>query len=294
MRVSKVYKSKLFKNLYTIYLRLMTIINIFTIGAGFHVFMTYCFPNEYHAALLNLSFYVILFYTNIEMRAKKLYFHPSFKPVKSFIDKFNKNSEIDIIKFNQVMFSTTKQYILVHQLLLYDFIIFSDYDRVTETAPKVNKVLFFGLPKFPLNFDYKVCKFSFMSLTVKFNGTKYQIKLSSETENYYIVGNKINLLLISYLLKKQHNVNCDENTGIYELDVIDHNVNMKTFTEKDEIVFTEQDYTVSPFVYIDTSNMTVLDILNKASEDITFSKLNLNLDGEVVFSYDGPEEILNE
>lgn len=261
----------------------MTILNIFTLGAGFHVFMTYCFPNEYQAALLNISFYAILFYTNVEMRAKKLYFHPSFKPVKLFIDNLNKNTEIDIIKFNQVMLSTNKKYIAVHQLLLYDFIIFSDYERVTETAPKVNKVLFFGLPKFPLNFDYKACKFSFMSLTVKLNGAKYQIKLSNDSENYYIIGNKINLLLISYLLKKQHNIVCDEITGTYELDVIDHNVNMKTFTEKDEIEFSENDYTVSPFIYIDTSNMTVLDVINKAANS------NSESDGEVVFSYELPD-----
>lgn len=240
----------------------MTILNIFTLGAGFHVFMTYCFPNEYNVALLKLSFYAILFYTHIEMRAKKLYFHPSFKPVKLFIDTLNKNSEIEIIKFNQVMFSTNKKYISVHQFLLYDFIIFSDYERVTETVQKVNKVLFFGLPKFPLKFDYKLCKFSFMSLTVKFNDAKYQIKLSSEKDNYYIIGNKINILLISYLLKKQHNVACDEISGIYELDIIDHNVNMKKFNENDEITFGEDDYTVAPFIYVDTSNMTVLDIIN--------------------------------
>lgn len=252
----------------------MTIINIFTLGAGFHIFMTYCFPNEYNVALLKLSFYAILFYTHIELRAKKLYYHPAFKPVKSIIDTLNKNSEIEIIKFNNVMFSTNKNYISVHQFLLYDFIIFSDYEKVTETAPKVNKVLYFGLPKFPLNFDYKLCKFSFMSLTVKFNGSKYQIKLSSETDNYYIVGNKINLLLISYLLKKQHNVNCDENTGVYELDVIDHNVNMKTFNEKDEIEFSENDYTVAPFIYVDTSKLTVLDIINKSLENINNSKMN--------------------
>jgi len=238
---------------------------MFTLGAGFHVFMTYCFPNEYKVALLNLSFYAILFYTYVEMTAKKLYFHSSFKPVKLIFDKLNKQSEIDIIKFNQVMFSTNKQYISIHQLLLYDFIIFSDYKRVKETAPKLNKVLFFGFQKFPLNFDYKLCKFSFMSLTVKFNNAKYQIKLSNDFENYYIVGNKINLLLISYLLKKQHNVICDEITGIYELDVIDQNVNMKTFNENDEIEFGEDNYTVSPFIYIDTSNMCVLDLINKAS-----------------------------
>jgi hypothetical protein len=202
------------------------------------------------------------------MRAKKLYFHPSFKPVKSFIDTLKKQSEIEIIKFNNVMFSTTKNYISVHQFLIYDFIIFSDYEKVTETMQKVNKVLFFGLPKFPLNFEYTLCKFSFMAITVKFNGVKYPIKLSSEMENYYIIGNKINLLLISYLLKKQHSVNCDEVTGVYELDVIDHNVNMKTFNEKDEITFEENDYTVSPFIYIDTSNMTVADIINQSSNKV--------------------------
>jgi len=124
-----------------------------------------------------------------------------------------------------------------------------------------------------------------MSLTVKFNGAKYQIKLSNENENYYIIGNKINLLLISYLLKKQHNIVCDEITGTYELDVIDHNVNMKTFTEKDEILFKENDYTVSPFIYIDTTNMTVLDIVNKTSK----LQVNSDSDSEVVFSYDASE-----
>jgi hypothetical protein len=263
----------------------MTIINIFTLGAGFHIFMTYCFPNQYQATLLNISFYTILFYTNIEMRVKKLYFHPSFKPIKSLIEKFNKKSEIDIIKFNKVMLSTNKQYVSLHQFLLNDFIIFSDYEGLTETSPKLNKVLFFGLPKFPLNFDYKLCKFSFMSLTVKFNGTKYKIKLSNDYENYYVVGNKINLLLISYLLKEQHNVNCDEITGIYELDVIDNNVNMKTFNEKDEIEFSENDYTVSPFIYIDTSNMTVLDFINKATNTNTDS----DSDSKVEFSYELPD-----
>jgi hypothetical protein len=252
----------------------MTILNVFTLGAGFHVFMAYCFPNEYNVALLKISFYAIMFYTHIEMTAKKLYYHPSFKPVKSFIEILNKNSEIDIIKFNQLMFSTNKKYISVHQFLLYDFIIFSDYEKVTETSPKVNKILFFGFPKLPLNFDYKLCRFSFMSITIKFNGTKYQVKLSNDFENYYVVGNKINLLLISHLLKKQHNVNCDEITGIYDLDIIDHNVNMKSFNQNDEITFGEENYSVAPFIYVDTSIVTVLDIINKSLENADNSTMN--------------------
>jgi len=113
-----------------------------------------------------------------------------------------------------------------------------------------------------------------MSITIKFNGTKYQVKLSNDFENYYVVGNKINLLLISHLLKKQHNVNCDEITGIYDLDIIDHNVNMKTFNQNDEITFGEENYSVAPFIYVDTSIVTVLDIINKSLENADNSTMN--------------------
>ena len=245
----------------------MTIFNIIMFGISAHMFMTYFFPNEYHIALLRTSFCAIVFFSKLEMQLKKIYYNPIFKPVKKYIDNFNKKNEIDIVKFNQVMFSTNRKYISVHKMLIYDFIQFSDYESVTEKSPKINRVLFFGLPKFPLNFDYKLCKFSFMSITVKINNKKYPIKLSNEKENYYIVGNKINLLLIAYLLKSQHNVMCDEVNGMYEMDIIDQDVNMKTFTEKDEIKFDENEYSISPFIYIDTSNMTILDIINKSDND---------------------------
>jgi len=227
-------------------------------GIGAHMFLSSFFPNEYHNALLNCSLYAILLFSHFEIYAKKIYNQPQ---IKSCIDRIYKKNEIDIIKFNQVMISTNKNYVTLHQFLLYDFILFSDYEKVTERSTKVNKVLYFGFPKTPMNFDYKVCKFSFLSMTVNFNKKKYPIKLSTESENYYIVGNKINLLLIAYLLKTQYKVDCDETNGTYELDIIDHNVTMKTLTEKDEITLHENDYIVEPFVYVDTSNMTLLDII---------------------------------
>lgn len=190
---------------------------------------------------------------------QKIYNQPL---IKSCIDRIYKKNEIEIIKFNQVMISTNKKYVNVHQFLLYDFIIYSDYEKVTERSPKANKVLYFGFPKTPINFEYNVCKFSFLSMTVTINNKKYPIKLSTDSENYYIVGNKINLLLIAYLLKTQYKVICDEITGTYELDIIDHNVTMKTLTEKDEIILHENDYIIEPFVYVDTTNMNLLDIIN--------------------------------
>jgi hypothetical protein len=56
---------------------------------------------------------------------------------------------------------------------------------------------------------------------------------------------------------KQHKIICDKVTSEYRLELIDHNVDMKTLTEKDEIVLNENDYKVVPFIFTDTSNMTV-------------------------------------
>jgi hypothetical protein len=183
-----------------------------------------------------------------------------------FIENINKKNEIEIIKFNDVIVSTDKNSLRVHQLLLYDFIIYSDYSSTTSLHSKVNKVLYFGFPKFPINYRYNVCKFSFISINVKLiincKEKSYQIKLSNETENYYIVGNKINMLVVRYLLKKQHGIVKDELSEKYVLELIDQNVNMFSLSEKNEIVLNETEYKIVPFVFTDTSNMTVKEVEN--------------------------------
>lgn len=248
----------------------MLMFNVLLCGVGMHVFFSNVCPNEYHLTLINISFYIILMYSYMELQAKKLYNHPRMTPIRSFIKNMKTNAEIEVIKFNDVISSTNKTMVDIHHLLLHDFIIYSDYESVTDQCPKVNKVLYYFPSKFPFNFKYTVCKFSFISLSVRFNETNYPIKLSSDNENYYVVGNKINRLIICYLLKKQHNVLCDEVVDIYSIDLIDSNVNMKTLCEKDEIVLNENDYKVRDFVYMDTSNMTVKQV---SKECIRFSNL---------------------
>jgi len=62
------------------------------------------------------------------------------------------------------------------------------------------------------------------------------------------------------LLKQQHGITCDKIMQEYILELIDQNVNMKTLTEKDEIILNETDYKVVPFVFTETSNMTVKEV----------------------------------
>jgi len=242
----------------------MLVINILIYGIGAHVFFSSVCPNKYHIALLNLSFYLILIYTYIEIYVKKAYYHPHMTQIREFIENAKKKKDIEIIKFNEVIASTDKNNVQIHQLLLYDFIIFSDYDGAKALSQKVNKILYFGFDNFPFTYCYNVCKFSFISFSVKLvvncKEQSYPIKLSSDLENYYVIGNKINRLLISYLLKKQCGIVCDELEGKYVLELIDHNVNMISLSEKDEIVLNEKDYKVIPFLYIDSTNMTVREV----------------------------------
>jgi hypothetical protein len=242
----------------------MLLINIFFYGVGAHMFFSSVCPNKYHIALLNLSFYIILTYSYIEIYAKKAYYHPNMSQIREFIESAKKKPDIEIIKFNDVIVSTNKENVSINQLLLYDFIIFSDYAGAKLSLKKVNKVVYFGFDNYPFTYSYNVCNFSFISFNVKLlvnnKEQSYPIKLSCDAENYYIIGNKINRLLICYLLKKQHGIICDEVTDKYVLELIDQNVNMLSFTEKDEIVLNENDYKVVPFVFIDSSNMTVREV----------------------------------
>lgn len=238
-----------------------------------HFFFLSVCPNEYQLALINLSFYIILMYSYMELQAKKLYNHPSLMPIRSFIKNMKKKPEIEIIKFNQVIASTSKNMINVHQLLLHDFIIYSDYEGVTDDSQRINKVLYYFPFQFPLNCKYAVCNFTFISIGVKFNGVMYPIKLASETENYYIVGNRINRLIICYLLKKQHNVICDEVVDLYKLELIDNNVNMITLCEKDDIILSENSYKVKDFIYADTSNMSFKEVSMASTHYPSFDNL---------------------
>jgi len=245
----------------------MLVVNIFLYGMGMHIFFSSVCPNKYQMALLNLSFYLILTYSYIELYAKKLYYHENMSEIRKFIETAKSKPEIEIIKFNDVISSVDKTRVSISQLLFYDFIIYSDYSVPLDADTsflRVNKVLYSGFPIFPLNYSYSLCKFSFISLNVRLfvdcKAKSYVIKLSNDSENYYVVGNKINRFIICYLLKQQHGITCDKIMQEYILELIDQNVNMKTLTEKDEIILNETDYKVVPFVFTETSNMTVKEV----------------------------------
>ena len=227
------------------------LVNMSILSLCILIFIDYYFPQFYNLLILNGSLYIIFIYSKCEIYIKKIY---NNKQIQLFIKNIKKHTnnddkfEIEVIRSNKIILNTNKNYINMYKLpdLLVDFIIFNDYTNTCDLLPKINKIIFYKNYKNPLNYNYIICKFSFISLLmVVDDDINYQIKLSNDMENYYIVGNKINLLILSYLLKIQHNI--IKKIQSYTLTIIDHNINMITITEKDEILFNENDYIITPY-----------------------------------------------
>lgn len=223
------------------------VINTFLFGASAHFFFTKFYPNEYQMALIKTSFYVILMYSYAELFFKKAYNRPELLRLRDWVESMKDKSEIEIVKMDGSIVLTNKNDLHARELMRGELIIFSDYEGASaNTNAKINKVLYYDVAHLPVDYNYNVCKFGFVSVCVKMCGQEktYQIKLANDSENYYIVGNKINRALICYLLKKYYNVIWDPASAIYILDIIDHNIDIKSFSEKDEILLNEKDYDI--------------------------------------------------
>jgi hypothetical protein len=78
-------------------------------------------------------------------------------------------------------------------------------------------------------------------------GTNYNIQLSSDTMNFYVVGNVFNTNFFKYYLENVLNVKIDNDTNkpfIYTLELMDHNVSMVYLNETQSIVIKKYGYEI--------------------------------------------------
>jgi len=114
-------------------------------------------------------------------------------------------------------------------------------DTVINNNIYINNYVFYF--DFPIHFIYDCCKFKFISINITLDDNKsYNLKLSDDTNNFFIVNNKLNKYSLSCLLLIQHGISIGNNS--YVLDIIDHNVKCFTITEKDELIFNHDTYTI--------------------------------------------------
>jgi hypothetical protein len=119
-----------------------------------------------------------------------------------------------------------------------DFYIYID----KETYP-MNKLI--CKKRKDYNENYLVCSFKFQMINVRFSEHEsYVIDLNNKKENYYVVSNVIDKIVICYLLYKQYFISKDAYTISYNLDLIDDKMDFINLNENDIIVLDVSDYKI--------------------------------------------------
>jgi len=208
--------------------------------------MSHFCPIYYQTLIFSLSYNAILFYSKGEMYTNKTIDNiKKYPPLASILEnyKLRNTNNIEIIKDNKVVLSTKKEAFLAEPLLeleVADFCIYSHY----STSEKLNKIIYFWSPT---NYQYVPCKYSFISVNIVIeNDSTYKIQLDS----FYVVGNKFNSLVVCYLLQSQHGLTYTSDNVKYVMNIIDHDVNMVSLCESDDLVLLEGTYTINKLTNI--------------------------------------------
>lgn len=168
---------------------------------------------------------------------------------KTMMTKYKKTmtsfrSEIDIIINNKVVQSTKRENLLNSPPNLFDLIVFKCDNN---DSSKMDNILFTSVPS-EKDFDYKCCTYTFVQVVLTFFTNNlvntYKINLRDEKDNYYIVKNCLNSVVLSYLLFKNHNISQDLQEVSYTLNIMDQNVISLVLHENDVVIFHEKDYEI--------------------------------------------------
>jgi len=197
------------------------------VGCMGHWALTYYYPDVYQSILVHGFYGLVYTYTKLEYyytQYKNRYLPPSDENVNdtSFISVIHNGKCVDV--YPMTCNTEIKE--------PFDFFIGTVFSKKDNINYKMI------CHEFLDNSDeYEPCTFKFMSVTVTLLDKSYSIYLSSLNYSYYMVGNIINVDVICYLLYEHYGLELNVKNVVYKLDIIDHNIDVKTITHKDAILF---------------------------------------------------------
>jgi hypothetical protein len=169
--------------------------------------------------------------------------------IKSVI--YNNNSECEMGDFNL--------FIKNEEPMNYNLIIMASHAKQIESEQqsqqqscRQNDMMIFSMidNKNMLDFtnitNYEVSNIKFIAINLTYNNNTYQIQLKTPEYNFYIVDNIIGKTFFNYYLVnilKVVNSSLDSNFK-YNLEIMDHNVNMFTLNENQVIIFKKDSYDI--------------------------------------------------
>jgi len=229
-----------------------------------HYVVDKLYPEQYRNVLFFFTCKMIYLYSFLQFHAKK--YLEEHEQVKQLVDTTfelftKKPAEIECIVFNNITLKMSKNELLKWTTsendyrIPFDFVIYSF--KPDEKKNKFDRCMCYDLTTKNLEDtmnNREKCDFTFLSvyvvLEVRGESPKnYVLKLKTETENYYMVGNKINSLFVCHYLYENYGVDYDCENIVYSMNVVDHNVSVVSLTEKDCLVFSKEKYTIETVVH---------------------------------------------
>jgi hypothetical protein len=246
---------------------LSKLLSAFITTYAFNAFIQNNYPEVYNKYLLYCSEKLVKTISEIEFMAKPYLRQLNY--LRHIFFKFFRGAHVRVIKYNDTFYTCSIS--KIKQQPYFDFFIYNDYDIYDRRIEKgiyepVNKVILFSEQVDQLSnvlcerelLFYDLCNYKFMSSSLSFkqNGRTYNLKLQTAHENYYVVNNRLNPLVVCYLLKRQYGIDIFADNIKYNLTIIDNKINHVVLTEKQELIFRENDYVIQDVVNSNLDNET--------------------------------------
>jgi hypothetical protein len=197
------------------------------------------YQTKYNSVITNCGFSLIQMYSKIQILCNKLAAsNPTILHVvnQMFHNSHNSEPDVEFILDGHVNFLGTKEELVKEGIkqcngVDYDFIIYSNYDKVAKI---VNKTIFTKIPC-ESDFHYSTADIKFILSEVEINDKTIKVEFKTDNYNFYIVNNVINHKFLEYFLKKYYPreiIDFHEFEKPFQdmkLKILDHNVEKQEF-----------------------------------------------------------------
>lgn len=221
-------------------------------------------PNFVKTVGIKIIYNTIYVYSACQIKCTQAY---------NYLLPYFKNNEImDQIKIEQFDFDTNKvtnilekdlQHIVKNNLYIASA---NDNSNINKNNSSVKNKLIIDKNIICLAFD--ISNITFIALYLNCNGIRYNINLKTDEFNYYLVGNKIDRRFVQYYINAVLDLKfsyTDPEITTYELELIDHEVNIIYLSYNQSIMIDKDGY----------------HIIENIDETIVENKVDVDVDVEV-------------
>lgn len=197
-----------------------------------NLFIMYYFYADFSDNLIiYFSYNCIYYYSKLQMGYTKINTYINCVKNKIVIPY-----DIEFIQNGKIIYKTYKKNIgLIKEMPPFDFIIYSDNTLYNDNH--INKIIYYSIPK---DFNYTKTNFKFIIVNLLQNNHNFQLNLSNNNYNYYIVNNVINDKFLLYFLNNIEK--CKIQLTDYTLQIMDHNINEIEVLSNESLIFNNDDY----------------------------------------------------